>query len=150
MRRFASDIFAARKIKFDFDTPTTVIDAPMGANLRRELYVIFKEAVNNIARHAAATRAEISLTVFDDSLVLKISDDGRGFDPNEKLGDSFAPDLGGNGLINLRRRGADLGGRCEVISFPGGGTTVLLEIPLRAEDITVQIGSESHERNELG
>jgi signal transduction histidine kinase len=149
MRRFAADVFTSQAIKFEFDAPDVEVNAQIGANLRREFYVIFKEAVNNVARHSEATRAEISLTVFADSLALKVSDNGRGFDLSEKLSESFSPDVGGNGLINLRRRGAELGGRCEIISFAGGGTTVLLEIPLHTDNITTQMDSENDDGKRL-
>jgi len=135
MRRFAADVFTAKNIKFEFDAPDIESRLPLGANLRREVFAIYKEAVNNAVRHSGGTRAEISLRIAGDMLQLQIADNGRGFDLEELLHRSQPPaSNGGNGLINIQRRGADLGGRCEVITFPGGGTTVLLEIPLHRSE----------------
>ena len=130
MRRFAADVFAARGIKFDFQAPVWETRLQLGANIRREVFAIFKECVNNIIKHSDATRATIDFEIFGDSLLLKISDDGRGFDSEQMLSADFTPEKGGNGLLNIRRRAAELGGKCEIISFAEGGTSVLLEIPL--------------------
>ncbi|MGI8995234.1 MAG: ATP-binding protein [Pyrinomonadaceae bacterium] len=64
--------------------------------MRRALFLIFKEAVNNAARHAQCERVEIELRADGPSLCLRVADDGRGFDPTME-GE-------GNGLLNMRRR----------------------------------------------
>ena len=85
---------------------------------RRELFLFFKEAVTNIARHARATRVEISVKVSDGLLELSIRDNGRGFDP--------ALPSSGLGLKGLRTRAGALGGKVTIISRPGEGTSVIL------------------------
>jgi len=130
MRRFAADIFFASGIKFRFETPEIVDAVAMGANIRREVFVIFKEAVNNIARHSAAHFADIELSVNGNHLHLELIDDGSGFDVLEKLSESFSPEIGGNGLISMRNRAAELGGKCEITSEPGKGTSLKVDIPL--------------------
>ena len=81
-----------------------------------------REALSNVSRHAAATTCRISLRRGDGDLVLEIDDDGRGFDPDQVAGT-------GHGLGNLRGRAAALGGRAEISSVPGEGTTVRVIIP---------------------
>jgi signal transduction histidine kinase len=81
-----------------------------------------REALSNVSRHAAATTCRISLRRGDGDLVLEIDDDGRGFDPDQVAGT-------GHGLGNLRGRAAALGGRAEISSVPGQGTTVRVTIP---------------------
>jgi signal transduction histidine kinase/ligand-binding sensor domain-containing protein len=131
MRRFAADIFTAKGIRFEFHAPPSDNKLAIGANIRREVFAIFKEAVNNVARHSGAANASIELTVSGEKLSLVVEDNGRGFDPEALLHMSQAPESGGgNGLVNIRRRTGDLGGHCEIVSSENGGTTVKLEIPL--------------------
>ena len=60
-----------------------------------------------------------------------------------KLSESFSPDFGGKRLITSRRHGAEIGRRCEIISFTGGTSTFLLEIFLHTDNTTTQIDSET-------
>lgn len=134
MRRFAADILSARQIKFEFNTPALEDDFEIGANLRREIFAIFKETINNSVKHSKCTRVEASFEVRNDFLKLSVSDNGKGFDMERLIHESYASGLGGNGLNNIQRRGAELSGKCEIISFEGGGTTILVEIPLTNEE----------------
>lgn len=126
MRRFASDVFTARGIRLRFDAPAGDDDLTVGANLRREVFLIFKESVNNAVRHSGAAAAEVEFRVEGDNLTLRVSDDGRGFDAGTRTFSS----TGGNGLHSLARRARDLGGDYEVRSARGAGTTVTLRVPL--------------------
>ncbi len=80
MRRFAADSFTARNIKFQLRLPDAEADIKLGANLRREVFLIFKESVNNMVRHANCTEADIELHFTADALLLRLRDNGRGFD----------------------------------------------------------------------
>jgi ligand-binding sensor domain-containing protein/signal transduction histidine kinase len=122
MRRVADDNFTARNIAFQFSAPGRETDIKLGAETRREIFKIFKESVNNILRHAQCTQAAIEFQVEAGQLVLKLSDNGQGFDP------ATASD--GNGLASMRRRAKTLGGELKVISQPGSGTTIILKAPL--------------------
>lgn len=83
---------------------------------RRNLYLIFKEAINNAAKYAAATEVELEFSAAGGVLTLAISDNGEGFDPESKES--------GNGLYNMRQRAAEIGGKLEIVSAPGKGTRV--------------------------
>jgi len=122
MRRLADDIFTARNIAFHLSAPGDEADIKLGADTRHEVFMIFKESVNNIVRHSECTRADVEFKVEQGRLVLKLSDNGRGFDP-ASAGD-------GNGLSSMRRRAKNLGGELVLISSPGIGTTVILQAPL--------------------
>lgn len=126
MRRFASDVLAAQGVRFRFDAAAAHQDLHLDGELRRQAYLIFKEAVNNVARHADCTAAAFVLAVDGGRLRLRIADNGRGFDLS-KAG-------GGHGLASMRRRAALLGGQLEIASSPGAGTTVELSTPLRQGD----------------
>jgi ligand-binding sensor domain-containing protein/signal transduction histidine kinase len=121
MRRFASDVFSARNIAFKFLAPGEEQDTKINADTRREVLLIFKEGVNNIARHSGCAEAEIELQIAAGWLLLKLSDNGKGFDT------SAASD--GNGLVSMRQRAKKLGGELELISN-GRGATVILKAPL--------------------
>ncbi|MEW6209437.1 MAG: two-component regulator propeller domain-containing protein [Acidobacteriota bacterium] len=121
MRRFASDVFSARNITLRFQAPDDEHDMKLGTDTRREVFLIFKEGVNNIARHSNCTEAGVELQARGGWLVLKLSDNGKGFDTRQ------AND--GSGLASMRKRAARLGGRLEIAS-DGSGTTVILKAPL--------------------
>lgn len=96
----------------------------VASNASTALFRIFQETLTNVARHAKATRAEVVLQKQGDRLVLLIHDNGRGFD-------QAAPSLSKSlGLLGMRERAAILGGRVNISSAPGKGTTVTAWIPL--------------------
>jgi signal transduction histidine kinase len=80
--------------------------------------LIFKEALNNIVRHAGASAVRIDLKVQDSEFIVSLTDNGAGFDTARKYD--------GNGLLSMKRRAADLGGRLEISSAPGEGARVEL------------------------
>jgi signal transduction histidine kinase len=123
MRRFASDVFSARHIAFHFEAPIDDRDIRLGTETRREVLLIFKEAVNNIARHSECAQADIELKGQGGWLVLKLLDNGNGFDTS-RLFD-------GNGLVSMNRRAERLGGTLEVVSCSGEGTALTLRTPLK-------------------
>jgi signal transduction histidine kinase len=88
------------------------------------LFRILQEALTNVARHAKATRVEVLKQKQGDRLVLRIHDNGRGFDPADS---PFSKSLG---LLSMRERAAILGGGVNISSAPGKGTTVTAWIPL--------------------
>jgi signal transduction histidine kinase len=103
---------------------------PLGADLRREIYLIFKETINNLVRHSACEMAEVAFAVEHDKLIVTVADDGQGFDAAAKANGANGATRGGNGLPNMQRRAANLGGSYEIESEPGKGTTVSLRVPL--------------------
>jgi signal transduction histidine kinase len=82
---------------------------------------IVSEALNNASRHGSATDCSVELAIRDSSLVVEVSDNGRG------LGESFRPGLG---LQSMRMRAEELSGVCTVQDAPGGGTVVRARIPV--------------------
>jgi len=121
MRRFASDVFSANGSELRFAVPLPSRDLKLGPEMRRELYLIFKEAVNNVVRHSSCTSVEITLLISDGILELSVQDNGSGFDPDN--------DSEGNGLANMRLRAKKLGGVLKIKSTPDG-TRVDLSAPI--------------------
>jgi signal transduction histidine kinase/ligand-binding sensor domain-containing protein len=122
MRRFASDGFTAVSIDFEFRAPDVDRHVVMGADVRREVFLLFKEAVNNVIRHSKCTRAEIEVHVNGDDLLLRVSDNGEGFDTTQ--------DTDGHGLVSIGERARNLCGTLEMKSAAGHGTTISLRAPL--------------------
>jgi signal transduction histidine kinase/ligand-binding sensor domain-containing protein len=118
--------------------PAVVPDRPVSAEVRRNVFLILKEALHNMVRHAGAREATVRLAVEGDRLTLAVADDGAGFavpsgDGAAPSGDAKPPPnrlYGGNGLGNMARRAAEIGARLTVDSAPGRGTTLQLDVPL--------------------
>ncbi len=93
---------------------------------RRHVLFAFKEALNNVRKHAGAASVEVSIAIDDRDLRFEVRDDGRGFDPQE----IEAP---GNGLRNMQQRAERLTGSCRVESTPGEGTRIVFTSPLNSD-----------------
>ena len=122
MRRFAADVLSARNVEMHWSVSESGRDFELNTELRRQVYLIFKESINNIARHSRATEARIALRVVERQLALEVSDNGCGIERWDQDD--------GNGLKSMKLRAARLGGELEVRSAEGQGTTVLLRAPL--------------------
>ncbi len=88
---------------------------------RRELYLFCKEVLHNIAKHAQATNVRFHLAPTTDGLRVEITDNGLGFDTDQSSS--------GHGLGNLRERAAVMKANLQILSKPGGGTTIILDVP---------------------
>ena len=89
------------------------------------LYRVVQEALQNVARHSRAKHVAVTLALGPDSVELAIADDGRGFARDA------AGARRGLGLLSLEERVRAVGGRLDVVSTRGSGTTVKVEVPLR-------------------
>jgi signal transduction histidine kinase len=122
MRGFAAETLDARNIQLRFDAPSGDGDIRLGADVRREMFLIFKEGVHNLLRYAQCTRADISLSLQDGTLVLSIADDGVGLDATVRGG--------GLGLRSMQERAKRIGADLSVRLAPGEGASVRLVVPL--------------------
>ncbi len=96
---------------------------PLDSHRRHDLFLAFKEALNNIARHSGAKEVHLAIAVEERILQVTLSDDGRGFDPS-------ATAMGSDGVMSMKERLAKLGGSCQINSSHGAGTTVAFRLPL--------------------
>jgi signal transduction histidine kinase len=122
MRRFANDFVSARPLEINFRSPAVEHEVKMGPDMRREVFLIFKEGVNNAVRHSECAHVEIDFQVNDGFLELQVTDDGTGFDaarPGE-----------GNGLWSMHRRAEKIRGELQILSIIGQGSTIRLKAPL--------------------
>jgi signal transduction histidine kinase/ligand-binding sensor domain-containing protein len=125
MRRFASDLLSPRNVGFSFVTPEASNEIVVSSNTRREVFLIFKESINNIVKHSSANNVRLELAIDGDELLFRITDDGSGFLEGEN--DSS---IGGNGIASMRRRAALMGARLDIKSEQGAGTSITLHVPL--------------------
>jgi signal transduction histidine kinase/sugar lactone lactonase YvrE len=130
MRRFAEDILDAQDIDYKFIVPEHLREIALGADVRRDVYLIFKECVNNLAKYAEAGEAIIEVKLENNYLLVQIADNGRGFEVEKVLNGGSSNGLGGNGLKNMKRRAGNFGGAIEIKSAIGAGTRIVLQIPL--------------------
>lgn len=97
--------------------------APLGAATEAAAYRIVRSAIDNATRHAGATSCTVRLSRVPDRLIVVVEDDGVGMPSAHRRG---------VGLTSMAERAAELGGTCNVVARPGGGTTVRAELPLTA------------------
>ena len=120
MRSFAYELLRAKKIDFVFDADEDVTQMKLPMDIRKNLYLIFKEATNNLVKYSNADTAHFSLKEEGKYLTMIIKDNGNGFDV------STSPK--GNGLNNMKKRASEMGGKLWIESFPGSGTTIQLKV----------------------
>jgi signal transduction histidine kinase len=105
----------------------------LSAAREQAVYRVAQEALHNALRHAAPSLVEVELTGRDGTVVLQVSDDGSGFDPAPRAKEGTGEAVGASrrlGLASMRERARSVGGRLAVVSRLGGGTRVMLEVPL--------------------
>lgn len=122
MRRFGNDLLSAREIRFALTAEEAVRRAHLGIDARRQLFLIFKEALNNAVRHSGCGAIDVSLALEGAVVVLTLRDDGAGFDPDSSPA--------GHGLASMRSRARETGGELRIDSRPGEGATVEARIPV--------------------
>ncbi|MBL7942573.1 MAG: hypothetical protein JNM00_07390, partial [Flavobacteriales bacterium] len=122
MRRYASDILDRAGLKYRIEMPESSHGLRLSIEQRRDLYLVFKEGVNNVAKHSGAEFSHIAISLNGKRLEMSIKDDGRGFDTRQKSDR--------NGLGNMRKRAEQLRGNLQVYSAPGRGTELKLEVAL--------------------
>jgi len=132
--RFAQEFLNAVHIRCRLDLPMQLPAWPLTAEVRHNLFLAFKEALNNAVRHADASEVRVSLTIEPAGFALRLEDLGHGFATDrERAGDAHDPArlASGNGLANMHQRLTEIGGRCDIHSAPGQGTKVTFFVPIK-------------------
>lgn len=116
------------QIPIDVEIGSDLADSRLPDHIELALYRIAQECLQNVVKHAGATSARLVFRVDDTQARLEIADDGVGFDTFEHpLG---SDEMGGYGLLSMAERAEIVGGRLNIRSRPGSGTTVTATIPL--------------------
>ena len=120
---YAQQFLELAAVNCGLDIAENLPRCPLNSKFRHALLLAFKEALNNIARHAGASEARLQIRVEGEDLVLAVTDNGRGLTARE-------PGPGADGLSNMRERITALGGRCDIQSEGQIGTTVQFRVPV--------------------
>jgi signal transduction histidine kinase len=121
MRQHAEEVFAGSGVTVHFHAPEHDEKVRLPIHIRRDVFLVFKEALNNAVRHSRCRTVTIDVRVNSGGLDLRITDDGSGFDA--------ADCHGGNGLASMRRRASAMNAALDIVSAPRHGTSVILSVP---------------------
>ena len=122
MKEFASDLLDPLNIRYTFVEKGSFSALQLDAQKRRDIYMVFKETINNAAKYSQCKNIQILLEHDGQSLVLIIKDDGKGFDVQKiKIG---------NGLKNIDERVFSMAGSINRITNDGSGTKIHMEVPI--------------------
>lgn len=121
MRAFASELGDASDIKIILEIDEKLKDSSINMVQRRNVYLIYKEAINNAFKYSQASTIKVRLNQVQKRMLLTIMDDGIGFDKNDL---DLSSTLGGNGLRNMENRSKELEGILKIDSKVGEGTEI--------------------------
>jgi signal transduction histidine kinase len=110
----------AKHIDFEFLADEHAAELKLPMEVRKNLYLIFKEATNNMVKYAQPTKAMFAIRSGKNDLTMMIHDDGKGFDMT-RIAE-------GNGLKNMKKRASEIGADFNINSQPGNGTTIQLKV----------------------
>jgi len=119
MRNHISKFLADTPFHYTIHFPEKDIDVPINPELKRNLFLVMKEALNNVVKYSKAKNIEVFFKLDAGSFALSIADDGIGITENLIQGS-------GNGMGNMRKRMESVKGKFEIISFPGKGTQLIV------------------------
>jgi len=122
---YAQQLLKSPGIACRFDVQPDLPELNVSSEQRYNLFLAFKETVNNVARHSRATELHLRISAEGQKLCFMVTDNGCGFDPAVRS-------AGADGVRNIRQRIDRLGGHCEISSQPGQGTRVSFWIPMSA------------------
>ena len=123
MRRYATEVLAGKTVKFNITIPENLNHVKFSMEKRHDVYLLFKEMVNNIHKHANAREVLIEIEMRDSNFSLHINDDGRGFDADLPTNR--------NGLSNMKMRTEKWKGKMTIESAPEKGTDIWIALPLK-------------------
>lgn len=116
LRGYALTITTAKDIKLNFQVDASIQQHVLDMNLRKNIYLIIKEAINNAVKYAGGPGIRVELKAKGRGAELIIADDGRGFDRSKVTA--------GNGLLNMERRAREINGTFTIETAPGQGTMI--------------------------
>src|SRR5204862_1584520 len=104
----ASHLLEGKNIKLVFDVPGSLNDVKLSMQQRKNLYLLLKEAIVNVAKYSEAAECNIYGEKNDNKVNIRVNDNGVGFTGDEKT-------LGGNGIINMKQRAKELNGILQIL-----------------------------------
>jgi two-component system, NarL family, sensor histidine kinase UhpB len=129
LKQFVSEWSRNYQIRADFHADNSSARKGMPGEVETHLYRIAQEALNNTLKYAKAASVSVLLEILNDEIRLIVEDDGIGFDLDSKAKAARKPGHG-LGLISMKERADLLGGRLEIETAPGRGTTIFVNVPV--------------------
>jgi len=123
--KYAQDYLAMAKIRYRVDVPPDLSAITIPPEVRHNVFLAFKEAVNNVVKHAQASEAHIRLRLLPGRFTLEVEDNGRGLGGMDPEAAKMR-----NGMRNMRKRMEDIRGEFAIEPGPNGGTIVRFTVPL--------------------
>ena len=135
LSHYAQNFLRMADIRCRIEMPHQLPKQPLSAEVRHTLFLAFKEALNNVLKHADATEVRIALTASEAGFDLLVADNGKGFSREmvaaQTAGARAPRPTPGNGLANMHGRLQEIGGVCELASAPGAGTRITFRVKLK-------------------
>jgi signal transduction histidine kinase len=122
MKEFTAEMLEPLRINYRFKEKGVLQSVQLNVEQRKEIYMIFKEAITNAAKYSGTTDLVITLTVENGQLSMEITDQGLGFNPQ--------PEMPGNGLKNMQARAAQIGATLSIKTGNNKGCTVLFQLSI--------------------
>jgi signal transduction histidine kinase/ligand-binding sensor domain-containing protein len=125
VREYADDVLTGSGVRWSYVAPANLAHVRLDPQSRRNLFLLLKEGVTNVARHASARSASLEIRLVGHELQAELRDDGRGFDAS-------ATDVRSDhhGILSMRARAERLGARLTIDSSPGSGTSMSVRMPI--------------------
>lgn len=125
LREYAGKVLESQDIEYQINIPRNLPILDLDIEARRNVYMLFKEAINNAVKHSQCTSLNIKLSASKSHISRLVSDNGIGFDHKVKMESGV-----GLGLSNMSKRAREVGGELKITSTPGKGTSVSFNLPL--------------------
>lgn len=136
LSQYSQSFLKLAGIRCRLELPLQLPQRPVSAEVRHNLFLAFKEALNNVVRHAAASEVQIALIPDSAGFELIVTDNGKGLSAGKNViqppGHPVSRAASGNGLANMRSRLHEIGGDCELRSEPGSGTKIIFRVRLKS------------------
>jgi len=133
LTQYTEQLFEDTPIRCRLEMPIASPSLVLPAEVRHDLFLVVKEALNNVLKHSGASEVRVAVSARGETVQIAIDDNGRGFDAG-----TARPGRKGNGLDNMRRRMESAGGRVDVASTPGHGTRLSVNLRVRQPDTADQ------------
>lgn len=124
IKNFITEVLGPTGVKYKLNVMYDLFETENIILCRKNIFLIIKEAINNMLKYSKADFVKIELSYEDNYYVLSIEDNGEGFDL-KKIGKK------GNGVGNMQKRTEDMGGHFQIITSPGNGTKIISTIPVK-------------------
>jgi len=121
LRLYTADYIRKSGIKYRFEIPENIPAYHLSAEVRRNVFLVVKEALHNIVKHSCASEVQVRVDFLQSQMIINVRDNGKGFSIDQSSGS-------GNGLINMQKRIENIGGTFKIESEPEQGTSITITV----------------------